>query len=333
MDDWAGIDELAEEFNLKVAIHNHATPNKYARPEVVLAHLEGRSRRLGACADTGHWLRSGIAPAEGLRLLSGRINDVHLKDLDEIGNIDGSEVPFGQGLANGRDILAELTLQNYAGYLTIEYEKDEDALDPVPALRKIIEFIESITYYKGYTQLLDTWNSSSNYDKHGWNHYGPGHFTLDKKTGILTTNGTMGLFWYSPKKFKDFVLELDFLVEKDRYNSGIFYRIPEMPIYEDYFYRSFEIQIDGASDGVHHTGALYDAVAPSKKAAKPAGQWNHYKITCIGAHITVELHGEQVIDWDMEPRGKIRDWALEGYIGLQNHDDGVHFRNIFIKEL
>ena len=334
-DDWAGIDKLAEEYGLRVAIHNHSEPNKYARPEVVLSHIEGRSRRIGACADTGHWLRSGIVPVDGMRLLNGRIHDVHLKDLDEIGNLDGNEVPFGQGVANGRDILAELTSQNYAGYLTIEYEKEEDAHDPLPAIREIIEFIDSVTYYKGYTQLLGSWAGSSNYDKHGWNHYGPGHFTLDKKTGILTTHGGTGLFWYSPKKFKDFVLELDFLVEQDRDNSGIFYRIPNMPIYEDYFNHAFDIQIDGASDDMEHTGAVYDAVAPSKKAAKAAGQWNHYKITCIGPHITVELNGEQVIDWDMEPRGKIWDWALEGYVGLQNHDSAsqVHFRNIFLKEL
>ena len=144
-DDWAGIDKLAKEYGLRVAIHNHSEPNKYARPEVVLSHIEGRSRRIGACADTGHWLRSGVVGANGLRTLTDRINDVHLKDFDEIGNRDANEVPFGQGKANGRDILAELTLQNYAGYLTIEYEKDEDALDPMPALRQVIEFIDSVT--------------------------------------------------------------------------------------------------------------------------------------------------------------------------------------------
>ena len=332
-DDWTLLDEMANEYGRKVAIHNHATPNKYARPEVVLSHLEGRSRRMGACGDTGHWVRSGIVGPDGLRTLSGRVHDVHLKDFDELGNLDANEVPFGQGKANGRDILAELTLQNYAGYLTIEYEKEADALDPSPAIREIIAFIDSVTYYKGYTQILGS--SDSRYNKHGWNHYGPGYFTLDEMSGILTAHGGMGLFWYSPKQLKDFVLELEFLVEEDRDNSGIFYRIPDMPVSNDYIYHAFEIQIDGASDDQHYTGAVYDAVAPAKKAAKGAGQWNHYKITCIGPNITVVLNGEQVVNWDMEPRGKIRDWASEGYIGLQNHDNGspVHFRNIFVKEL
>ena len=186
--------------------------------------------------------------------------------------------------------------------------------------------------YKGYTQILGSWNSRFN--KHGWNHYGPGYFSLDDKSGVLTARGGMGLFWYG-RKLKDFVLEMDFLVEEDRDNSGIFYRIPDMPVNNDYIYHSFEVQIDGASDAKHHTGAVYDAVAPAKKAARAAGQWNHYKITCIGPNIVVELNGEKIIDWDMVPQGKIRDWATEGYIGLQNHDNGspVHFRNLFIKEL
>jgi hypothetical protein len=42
-----------------------------------------------------------------------------------------------------------------------------------------------------------------------------------------------------------------------------------------------------------------------------------------------------VVDWEAEPRGKVRDFAPRGYIGLQNHDDRspVYFRNIFVREL
>ena len=84
-----------------------------------------------------------------------------------------------------------------------------------------------------------------------------------------------------------------------------------------------------------HTGAVDGALVASMKAAKAAGQRNHHKITCIGPNIVVELNGERIIDWDMEPMRKIRDWATEGYIGLQNHGNGspVYFRNIYLKEL
>ena len=49
----------------------------------------------------------------------------------------------------------------------------------------------------------------------------------------------------------------------------------------------------------------------------------------------MELNGQQVLDWDAEPRGKVEDFAPRGYVGLQNHDDQspVSFRNIFLKKL
>ena len=53
---------------------------------------------------------------------------------------------------------------------------------------------------KGYTNLLKT--SNGDYSKNGWNHYGPGYFTIDKDTGVLETIGGMGLFWYSAKNIK-----------------------------------------------------------------------------------------------------------------------------------
>jgi len=40
------------------------------------------------------------------------------------------------------------------------------------------------------------------------------------------------------------------------------------------------------------------------------------KITCLGAKIQIELNGKPVLNWNQEPRGKIKDFALEGYIGL-----------------
>ena len=82
------------------------------------------------------------------------------------------------------------------------------------------------------------------YSKHGWNHYGPGYFTLDCKTGVLESHGGMGLFWYSEKKYKNFILELDYKTSEQKANSGIFLRVPDIPVSDDYIYHSFEIQIN-----------------------------------------------------------------------------------------
>ncbi len=328
------LDKLLEEYDLRAAIHNHPQPAKYAFPTTTLDHLKGRSERIGVCADTGHWMREGLNPVECLRLLKGRILDMHLKDRTAFGKgAAAKDVAWGSGRAGVRDILAELTLQDYAGALTMEYENEEEVLTPEPAIRKSVEFVKGVTYYEVYQQLLG--RSDGRYEKHGWNHYGPGHFELDPKTGVLKSQGGMGLLWYSARKYRDFVLELDFKCSRKDTNSGVFLRVPAVPASDDYIYHSLEIQIFDAGEGIHATGAAYDAEAPKLTASRPAGEWNHYKITFQGKHLTVELNGRLVLDWQAVPRGKVADIAAEGYVGLQNHDSlsPVYFRDIFIKEL
>jgi hypothetical protein len=185
----------------------------------------------------------------------------------------------------------------------------------------------------GYEQILKAYDGR--FEKHGWNHYGPGYFDLDPATGVLTSHGGMGLLWYAAKPYGDFVLDLEFKCADRTTNSGVFVRIPAVPTSDEYIYHSFEIQIDDASEGVHTTGAVYDAEAPRARASRFPGEWNHYRITVRGDRITVELNGTEVVNWRAEPRGKVRDFARRGYIGLQNHDDRspVYFRNIYVKEL
>ena len=186
---------------------------------------------------------------------------------------------------------------------------------------------------EGFEQLLQL--QGGRYTKHGWNHYGPGYFSLDSATGVLTSHGGMGLFWYAAKEYGDFVLELEFRCADRTANSGVFLRVPGVPVSDDYIYHSFEVQIDDASEGIEQTGGVYDAAAPAQLATKPPGEWNQYRITFVGNHITVELNGQRVVDWDAEARGKVEDFAPRGYIGLQNHDDRsrVDFRNIYVREL
>ena len=171
-DDYSLIEKMVREYNIKIAIHNHPTPNKYVRPETVLSHIKGLDERIGVCADTGHWMRIGINPVEAIRSMNGRIIDVHLKDLHDFGTRDTYDVPFGSGKANIHDILAELTLQNYHGYLTVEHENPKELDNPSPSVKKGIGYVKSITYYEDYEEIL-RW-SDGQYSKHGWNHYGPG---------------------------------------------------------------------------------------------------------------------------------------------------------------
>jgi len=185
----------------------------------------------------------------------------------------------------------------------------------------------------GFVDLLRT--PDGHYSKAGWNHYGPGYFVLDTETGVLEAHDGMGLLWYSAKEYGDFELELEYMPTSSSSNSGVFVRVPGVPTSDDYIYASFEIQIYDDGEDIHQTGAVYDAEAPTRMASRGAGVWNTMRVRFVGGHITVHVNGEQVLDWDAEPRGKVKEFSQRGYIGLQNHDPGaaMRFRNVRVKEL
>ena len=110
-------DALAKEYGLKIAFHNH--PNSWP-PDKVLKACEGKSERIGACADTGHWMRKGIVPVDAVKKLKGRIVSFHFKDLDKMGR--GHDVPWGTGKGDVKAVLTELHKQGFKGVFSIEYE-------------------------------------------------------------------------------------------------------------------------------------------------------------------------------------------------------------------
>jgi len=101
------IERLVKEYGIRVAIHNHAKPSHYWDPNVVLASVKGLDARIGASPDTGHWMRSGVKPVEGIRQLKGRMSSVHLKDLKEMNVPETRDWPLGQGIADVPAILKE----------------------------------------------------------------------------------------------------------------------------------------------------------------------------------------------------------------------------------
>ena len=67
----------------------------------------------------------------------------------------------------------------------------------------------------------------------------------------MNDNGNHSLFTIQnyKKKYKNFILELDYKTSEPKANSGIFLRVPDIPVSDDYIYHSFEIQINEKRDG------------------------------------------------------------------------------------
>ena len=133
------IDKLCSEFGVNLAIHNHPKPSHYWNPETVLKVCQGRSKRIGACADTGHWMRSGLNPVECLKKLEGRIISFHFKDLNQMGG-GAHDVPWGTGAGNAKEMLAEIHRQGIKAVFSIEYEHNWD--NSLPEIAKCVKFFD-----------------------------------------------------------------------------------------------------------------------------------------------------------------------------------------------
>lgn len=158
----------------------------------------------------------------------------------------------------------------------------------------------------------------------------------------------------SDNEYTDFVLSMEWRIAEAG-NSGIFWAIKELPELDQPYKTGPEIQVldndkhpDGKNGTNHQAGALYDMVSPSEDVTKPIGEWNLCEITINHKTNTgiVTLNGVEIVnfpvndpEWSaMVSKSKFAGWEhfgkyTTGKIGVQDHGDGVAFRNIKIKEL
>lgn len=150
-------------------------------------------------------------------------------------------------------------------------------------------------------------------------------------------------FLVSQKEYGDFVLELDNKVDDTTSNSGVQTRSHYDQAGNNGAGKVFgrQVEIDPShrawSGGIYDEGRrdwLYPMELHAKaKTAYKVGQWNHYKIECIGNSIKTWVNGV--------PMAYMVDTVdRNGFIGLQVHSIGnntseagkkIYFKNIRIK--
>jgi sugar phosphate isomerase/epimerase len=112
---------LCDRYQINLAIHNHAKPSRYWSPEIVMNAIKGKSKRLGLCADLGHWMHSGLDALDCIKNADGHVLHLHMKDLN--GKSEGShDVHWGTGATNIDAVIKELKRQGFKGIISAEYE-------------------------------------------------------------------------------------------------------------------------------------------------------------------------------------------------------------------
>jgi len=173
-------------------------------------------------------------------------------------------------------------------------------------------------------KTFDGWKQSGNWEIQD------GVFARVRKGGNLTY--TAGLV---PD---DFELRFDWKVSKGC-NSGVYYRPGQVE------YQLLDDENSHYGENPRQSAAsLFFCMAPSKRAAKPFGQWNTARILCQGTVIEHWLNGERVLSFDYtDPKWAeqvkllgIRGGDLTGRGGkllLQDHGQDVSFRNLRMRTI
>lgn len=169
-----------------------------------------------------------------------------------------------------------------------------------------------------------------------------GQASYEVKNGVIigtTVAGQPNSFLCTDKDYGDFILELEFMVDSTM-NSGIQFRSLSDPAIMNGRVHGYQMEIDPSkrawSGGIYDEGRrlwLYTLeYNPAAKTAFRNGQWNKYRIECIGTHIRTFVNGvpaAYMID-DLTPKGFI---ALQVHSIMNGEQPGkqIMWRNIRIR--
>ncbi|MCB1122384.1 MAG: ThuA domain-containing protein, partial [Verrucomicrobiae bacterium] len=98
LEDLDKIEKFCEEYQIKLAIHNHGPRLSpvYMYPEKIAELTKSRSPLIGAACDFGHWAKEGIDPYKAVKILGDRVITIQMHDQSQI-DAEGHDVPWGKG--------------------------------------------------------------------------------------------------------------------------------------------------------------------------------------------------------------------------------------------
>jgi sugar phosphate isomerase/epimerase len=135
------IEKLVEEYNIRIAIHNHGPEDKlWPSPLDVLKAVKNMDPRIGCCIDVGHTVRAGTDVVQAIHEAGPRLLNLHMKDLTNFESKE-SQVAVGNGIMPVRKMFEALIATRYQGFVDLEYEIHPD--DPMPGV------ISSFAYMRG----------------------------------------------------------------------------------------------------------------------------------------------------------------------------------------
>lgn len=178
----------------------------------------------------------------------------------------------------------------------------------------------------------------------GWSNVNCAPETWTVRDGMIHCTGVPTGLLRTEEMYENFELELEWRHHAAQGNAGLFVWSDAIPVRGQPFTRAVEVQVMVGSEGDWFTSdgdifPIHGAVMtpengrgrgsrafPTEKRMKPAGEWNHYLVTCRDGEISLAVNGKVVTRGrEASPR--------KGYICLESEGTPIDFRNIRIKTL
>lgn len=137
-DSFGLLNQLVSEYKINIAIHNHGPgDNLYDLIAKEEKALQPADDRIGACIDTGHYLRSNEDPVSAASRFGKRVYSIHLKDVKDGANGAKDFTELGKGNLKTVELLKTLIANRFDGILAVEYEEHENA--PMPYIEECLK--------------------------------------------------------------------------------------------------------------------------------------------------------------------------------------------------
>lgn len=138
-DSFDSLEKLVAEYDIRIAIHNHGPNALFDKLESVTSAVKGRDKRIGACVDCGHFLRSGEDPVKCVLELNERVYGVHIKDEKETNTPKSENVVIGKGHLDVVGLFKALKQVKFPadGALSLEYEANPQ--NPIDDMKACLE--------------------------------------------------------------------------------------------------------------------------------------------------------------------------------------------------
>ena len=134
------IEKLADEFDLKLSIHNHGGYDWLGNSTILKYIFSKTSKRIGLHLDTAWAVDAKQDPIKMAEQFGERLYGVHVKDFVYDRKRNPTDVIIGTGNLDLPKFMSTLKKVNFDGPLVIEYEGDEQ--NPVPALKQCVETLK-----------------------------------------------------------------------------------------------------------------------------------------------------------------------------------------------